>query len=286
MKETPVVPPGGITGVASTALWTAAARARETRRPDRLFDDPFADQLAGHEGVLLLDHFHTSRAAPEGNPFLPIRTRWFDTFLRSCVGPGDQVVAVGSGLDTRVYRMDWPEDVVLFELDQEQLLSYKRDRLRQTPARARCEHRQVPADVTGRWEHALLRAGFDPMRRTVWFAEGLLFYLPEEAARDLLERALAVSGPGSRLAADLIGTGVFRLPYTRPFLRRLAEAGCPWLFGTDDPAGFVTSCGWQVDESTEPGRPGARFGRWPEGASPGNISLLPRSYLLSASTSA
>lgn len=272
--------------MASTALWTAAARARETRRPDRLFADPFADLLAGPEGVSLLDHFHTPRAAPEGNPFLPIRTRWFDAFLQDCVGAGDQVVAVAAGLDTRVYRMDWPQGVTLFELDQERLLSYKQDRLRQTTAGARCAHTPVPADLTGLWEDALVNAGFDPTRRTVWFAEGLLFYLPEAAARDLLERVLALSGPDSRLAVDLIGTGVFRLPYTRPFLQRLAEAGCPWLFGTDDPAGFVASCGWHVVESTEPGRTGARFGRWPEGASPGNMAALPRSYLLSASTSA
>lgn len=276
--------PGGIAGVASTALWTAAARARETRRPDRLFADPFADRLAGRAGARLLEHFHTRRAAPDGNPFLPIRTMWFDTFLRSSVGPADQVVAVGAGLDTRAYRMDWPEGVTLFELDQERLLTYKRDRLRQTTARARCAHAPVPADLTGRWERALLSAGFDPARRTVWFAEGLLFYLPEDAARDLLERVLALSAPGSALAVDLIGTGVFRLPYTRPFLSRLAEAGCPWLFGTDDPAGFVGSCGWRVTDATEPGRPGARFGRWPEGASPGAMPLLPRSHLVSAST--
>jgi O-methyltransferase involved in polyketide biosynthesis len=35
----------------STAHWTAAARACESAREDRLFDDPWAAALAGTEGV-------------------------------------------------------------------------------------------------------------------------------------------------------------------------------------------------------------------------------------------
>ena len=39
--------------VALTAQWTAAERARETLRPDRLFADPWAQTLAGayNQGV-------------------------------------------------------------------------------------------------------------------------------------------------------------------------------------------------------------------------------------------
>ncbi len=38
---------GETTPVALTARWIAAARAHESARPDRLFDDPFAAALAG-----------------------------------------------------------------------------------------------------------------------------------------------------------------------------------------------------------------------------------------------
>ena len=40
--------------IAGTARWTAA-RARESARPDRLFDDPLARTLAGEEGFALFD---------------------------------------------------------------------------------------------------------------------------------------------------------------------------------------------------------------------------------------
>ena len=39
--------------VATTAQWMAAVRARETERPDRLFEDPLAEVLAGPEGFHL-----------------------------------------------------------------------------------------------------------------------------------------------------------------------------------------------------------------------------------------
>jgi methyltransferase (TIGR00027 family) len=269
-----------IGAVAKTALWTAASRARESRRTDRLFDDPLAALLAGDEGPDLLSHFHTRHAAEDGNPFLPIRTRWFDDFLTAPDGPEvHQVVGLGAGLDTRAVRLDWPAGTVLFEIDQADLLAYKEDRLHRSGLSARCDRRTVPVDLGKDWTSALLGAGYRPELPSVWFAEGVLFYLPAELARRVVQEASALCAPGTRFAADLIGTGVFTFPYTREFLARLAAAGSPWQFGTDDPAGFLTSCGWEVDAVLEPGFPGANYGRWPEQANPGGVVGLPRSYL-------
>lgn len=275
----------GLRAVARTALWTAAARARETGRPDRLFADPYAGLLAGPDGLELLRHFHPDHAAADGNPFLPIRTRWFDDFLAGAVTPGCQLVGLGAGLDTRAYRLDWPPGTVLFEVDQPAVLSYKEDRLAATGAAARCRRHPVPADLAADWPAALRRAGFDPHRRSVWFAEGLLFYLPQRLAGQLLRRAAGLAAPGSALAVDLIGTGAFRLPYLRPFLHKLARAGSPWQFATDQPDRFVQEGGWRVDRLTEPGRPAANYGRWPERAGALAVANLPRSYLVAASRS-
>jgi methyltransferase (TIGR00027 family) len=267
--------------VADTARWTAAARARESRRPDRLFHDPFAETLAGPDGSALLNHFHTERAAPDGNPFLAIRTRWFDDFLRETIpARGTQVVALGAGLDARAYRLAWAAGTLLFELDQPALLSYKVATL--ASAVPRCEVRHVPVNLADDWPAALLGAGLDRSRPTVWFAEGLLFYLSEPLAAEVLRRAAALSVPGSALAADLIGTGIFHFPYTRPFLRKLERSGSPWRFGTDDPAAFLASCGWHPTAVTEPGDPAANYGRWPARSNPGGFPGLPRSYLVSA----
>jgi methyltransferase (TIGR00027 family) len=266
--------------VAETARWTAASRARESDRPDRLFNDPWAGLLAGPQGRALLAHFHTSRAAADGNPFLPIRTRWFDDHLSST--PCRQIVGFGAGMDTRAFRLDWPADTVVFEIDQPELLRYKAARLSAAGASPRCDRRTIESDLGEEWDAALLRAGYDPAVPTAWFGEGVLFYLPEALAHDVVSRAAALSAPGSTLAVDLIGTGIFRFPYTRDFMAKLERAGSPWQFGTDDPGQFITDCGWRVDVLTEPGGPGASYGRWEQESTPEGFPDLPRSFLVAA----
>jgi O-methyltransferase involved in polyketide biosynthesis len=63
------------TAAAGTTAWIAAARARESARTDRLFDDPWAGLLAGDGGRIRLAA--GERAGGE-NTFLPVRTRYFD----------------------------------------------------------------------------------------------------------------------------------------------------------------------------------------------------------------
>jgi methyltransferase (TIGR00027 family) len=273
----------GLGGVGETARWMAAARARESRRPDRLFDDPFAEALAGPDGPGLLTHFHPSHANDDGNPYLAIRTRWFDDFLRDLVVEGSQVVGLGAGLDTRAFRLDWPSGVTLYEVDQPAVLAYKDDRLAPSGASPRCERHTIPVNLADDWESALLAAGFEPSRPTVWFAEGVFFYLPEEMARRVLRNTAKLSAPGSRIGLDLIGTGIFRLRYMRQFLSRLAEADSPWRWGSDDIPAFMSSAGWADVKVTEPGHPGSAYGRWPEESSPTTIPNLPRIYLVNGS---
>ena len=62
--------------LSGTAYWTAAARARESSRADRLFNDPLAGVLSGELGARALAA--SELAAGGENPYLPIRTRWFD----------------------------------------------------------------------------------------------------------------------------------------------------------------------------------------------------------------
>ncbi len=108
--------------LASTARWTAAARARESGRQDHLFDDPWAAALAGQEGADWIAQ------RPE-NSTLPIvlRTRYFDDFVQRITQQDGirQVVLLAAGLDTRGFRLAWPAGVQLFELDQPAVLQHK-----------------------------------------------------------------------------------------------------------------------------------------------------------------
>lgn len=90
--------------LAGTARWTAAARAVESRRPDRLFDDPWAERLAGPDGFAALERHDRS-----DNPYVALRTWWLDNWCtRTAVGGCRQIVLLAAGLDTRAFRLVWP----------------------------------------------------------------------------------------------------------------------------------------------------------------------------------
>jgi methyltransferase (TIGR00027 family) len=260
---------------ASTAKWIAAARAKESARPDRLFHDPFAAALAGEAGFEILAR---SEAASGGeNAFLPIRTRYFDDLLLNAAAP--QVVLLGAGLDTRAYRLPFADVTHVFELDRGEVLEEKERILTAVNARPRCIRRAVAVDLADSWTEHLAAAGFDSAQPSIWIAEGLLFYLSEEHVGSLLRRARFEAAPGSVFAADVFGTGLLDQAPIQPYLRWLESAHLPPPFCTGDPAGLFACCGWGPAKITEPGQPGANYGRMPV-RGPGEGSN--RAYLVSA----
>lgn len=118
----------------STGRWIAAARAFETARPDRLFNDPWADVLAGDVGRATLD-------AADYNPFLPVRTRYIDHRIIDAARKNSQIVLLGAGLDTRAFRLPLPAGCTVFEVDFEEAFTKKEELLRTVPAA--CERRSV-----------------------------------------------------------------------------------------------------------------------------------------------
>ena len=203
------------TGVGITALGVACCRALETRRPDSLARDPFAEnflaaaRLSEADASLLPD---LDAAPADLGPlwtsmptYLGVRTRFFDEyFAKVCASGVRQVVLIAAGLDTRAFRLDWPAGTELFELDQRMVLTFKDDVLADQAARARCGRHTVFADLRDDWPAALREAGFDPSRPTAWLVEGLLSFLPAEAERNLFAQLERLSVPGSWLAIDSI----------------------------------------------------------------------------------
>jgi methyltransferase (TIGR00027 family) len=190
MSENPV--PDQTLGL--TARWTAGVRAKESLREDRLFHDPWAAALAGSEGEEWVEH----RSGDNGNS-IALRTRFFDDFLlRTTSNPETrQVVLMAAGLDTRAFRLTWPAQTRLFELDQPQVLEEKERVLTAAQAQPTCERKTITADLTASWRERLLKAGFDSLHPSVWLLEGLLFYLPQETVTRILEEITSLAIPGS-----------------------------------------------------------------------------------------
>ena len=130
-----------------------------------------------------------------------------------------------------------------FEIDQPQVLAYKQDILDQAGAAPRCARIPVEIDLREEWPAILLAAGLRSDEPIVWLAEGLLFYLPEAAARMLLTTMASLSAPASLLGTDTQSATLLASEERRAWVQFYADSGAPFLFGTDDPEGFVSSCG-------------------------------------------
>ena len=71
-----------VRNISDTARWVAYFRALETKRPDALFRDPYAERLAGELG------FHIANTLPDGNKHewaWVARTYLFDQFLSRAI---------------------------------------------------------------------------------------------------------------------------------------------------------------------------------------------------------
>lgn len=222
--------------IGTTALFVAALRARETRRPDALVADPYAARFAdpSWSGV----PGDVSQFVELMADQVAVRTRFLDDAL---LGAGcRQVVLVAAGMDSRAYRLPWPDGVDLFELDQPEVLAVKDSTL--ADAVPRCRRHPVGVDLRTDWSTPLRDAGFRADRPTAWLAEGLLYALTADAADGLLERIGSLSADGSMIAFDHM--------QTCDTLRRALTAADPglvdlWLGGPDDPGAWLTRHGWR-----------------------------------------
>ena len=193
-----------------------------------------------------------------------------------------QIAIVAAGMDTRAFRLDWPADACVYEIDHEALLAEKARRLEAAGATPRTRRVPVAADLAEGWTPALLAAGFDPRAPTLWLVEGLLFFLTDAQARGVLETCRALSAEGSRLVVDMTSAALLRSPFTRGFLGVLEAEGNPWRFGTDEPEAFLAESGWRVEDLKEPGSPGAGADRWPYPPRPREVRGVARSWLVTA----
>jgi methyltransferase (TIGR00027 family) len=198
--------------VGATATMVAAARARASKEPNPLIVDPFAAPLVRAVGV----DFFTKLADGEISltddagytaalmtTAMAVRTKFFDDFFLDAASDGvRQAVILASGLDSRPYRLPWPDGTVVYEIDQPKVIEFKTATMTDIGATPTAERRTVAIDLREDWPAALRRSGFDESKPTAWSAEGLLVYLPPEAQDRLFDHITALSAPGSQLATE------------------------------------------------------------------------------------
>jgi methyltransferase (TIGR00027 family) len=134
---------------------------------------------------------------------MAVRTKFFDDFFIGAGAAGiRQAVILASGLDSRPYRLPWPQGSTVYEIDQPKVIEFKSTTMTAIGATPTAERRAVSIDLREEWPAALRRSGFDETQPTAWSAEGLLIYLPPEAQDRLFDNITALSAPGSQLATE------------------------------------------------------------------------------------
>lgn len=254
--------------VGTTATMVAAARALATAEAEPIISDPFAAPLVRAVGIDFftrlvdgtLDPAVAAEAKSAAGPMtavMAVRTRFFDDFFLQAADAGvRQSVILAAGLDSRAYRLGWPPESVVFEIDQPDVIEFKSRALADLGARPTAIRRAVAVDLRDDWPAALRASGFDETKPTAWSAEGLLVYLPPDAQDRLFDHITALSAPGSRVATEYHPDGAAALGASNQSLgQRFADQGLDLdiatlvYSGERNPVGqYLTERGWQVRE--------------------------------------
>jgi methyltransferase (TIGR00027 family) len=234
--------PATVRNISDTALWAAHFRAEESRRPDALFRDPYAEKLGAARGTEIAGNL------PEGLKHAwawVTRTYLFDQFLQQEIADGaDLIVNCAAGLDARPYRMQLPPTLHWVEADLPDILAYKAQRLAgDTPT---CQLERVAVNLAD----AIARKSFlEKMaargKRGLVLTEGLLIYLSREEVGQLA-RDLAGTASLERWILDMHSPRLLGMMQRRTG-KALEKAGAAFKFGPAEGPEFFVPYGWKPD---------------------------------------
>jgi methyltransferase (TIGR00027 family) len=224
--------------ISDTARWMAYIRAVESERPDALFRDSYARQLAGTFGEAVARDIGSVEMIANS---IAVRTAVLDRLIVDMVArlEVDLILNIGSGLDTRPWRLNLPPELQWLDADLPALLDHKAVVL---PVHlAKCRYKAIGADILNPGQRAAVLDEFPSARRMLVVTEGLLVYLRpaqvQALAKDLHDRTAC-----QWWLTDLVG------PRALHMLRQvwaLELGAAEFRFAPMDSVEFFASLGWR-----------------------------------------
>ena len=206
-----------------TAQGVAKQRYIETiADPDkRVINDPYSSIFTLGAGLIkLMGHglnlWLTNKLAPGFHEHLIARTRFIDDLVIENAKNGiEQYVILGAGYDMRAHRLDLPESLKIFEVDQPVVQSKKISKLPRELSKLD-NIIYVNVDFANQSvSDRLIDAGFDQTKSSIFTLEGVTQYIAKDAFNSTLREI-------ARLA---IGTqAIFFLSYVDELLNQNPEA--------------------------------------------------------------
>jgi methyltransferase (TIGR00027 family) len=221
-------------GAVPAAFVAAEFRAQENAQTHPLYRDPLVALFLGP--TTRQAAAQAASVNPVSGEVVRLRTRHMDDTLERQLALGcRQVVLLGAGLDTRAMRKR-PQGVAYFEIDEQAIVEFKRDRLR-----ACClepEATLVAADpAEDDWIGMLEARGFDVGLPTHVVWEGQTMHLPLTKLMRLLREARDRI-PRATISFDYLARDLVEKTTGEPSLSALADRleslGTPWTTGIAD----------------------------------------------------
>jgi len=231
--------PAQVRNVSDTALWAAHFRAEESRRPDALFRDPYAEKLGARRGGEM------ASALPQGLSHAwawVARTYLFDQLLQKEIADGaDIIVNCAAGLDARPYRMQLPAALQWIEADLPDILAYKKELLAND--KPTCQLERIAVNLADIGERRRLFAEIAARgKRGVVLTEGLLIYLSTEEVAQFAEDLSGVASL-ERWILDMHSPRLLAM-MQRNTGKALEKVGAPFKFGPVEGPEFFRAHGW------------------------------------------
>lgn len=237
----------------ASARMIAGVRATESRSTSPLFNDPWADDLAGPHGRLLASRF--MQTLPQLQRMVSARTADVDRLVTALIPQGlTQLVLVGAGYDMRPFRLlgDHPQ-VHTFELDLPHMVEDRSTLLSRFGDLPAIRRTQVSFDLRLQTVSDALRAshGFDPSEVTLFVVEGVSMYLKPDRFDRLIAGVRDLLGNGkSVLWVDIVSQSVIErrtgFDSAVAFVDSMQRLGEPFILGLDDPVGYFKDRGLTV----------------------------------------
>lgn len=234
--------PLDFSGVEETALLTLYAKAIESLSPNPIIKDEKAEKLVKRLDIVLKDH-HTRMAEQLTTrkierrliTHLALRAKKYDEYAQDFLKahPHGPVVNIGSGLDTRFFRIDNGK-TRFFDLDLPEMIRLKRQLIDESP-----RYKMIGQSLL---DYTWMEKIKNDEKSAVFLLEGVLMYLQETDVKSLI-LALQKHFPGSELVCELTNRlwveGFIGKMARMKMQRRAKMAGdAVFTFGVESPDAF------------------------------------------------
>ena len=259
-----------------TAQGVAKVRHYESLIPpeQRLYHDPYAESM--YDGSIVqsimgstnIDRVYGLFGMTGIYEVVSVRTKWLDEEIMLGTKPelsAKQLIILGAGYDTRGFRLDFPDEFVVYEVDQPEVQVKKLAKLNRVQQKeedgriasrmnSKVQFVSVNFNQDSLQEQLKSHAGFQTNQPTIVTLEGVSQYIPKSSTAQTLKDIKDIVAPGSILLITYVDQSVLENPdwVSRTIMAMSHLAGEPWIsgFSPTEFADFLQECGYQVVSDT------------------------------------